>query len=194
MRLFKTISTFSMSMMGNALLLTAALLVALCGLAMTATTLIRYVEETPPLIQLQCFIGFERADCPEYGAELDALRGQKTAIEDALRQAEAKLAGLAAVERAVDEINLFENFNAPDGQTVTVGTVYTALTNPNPRPEYHFCYLNLPAGDFGENRNLHFHGRLGPTPVSASELGHAGISEETLAYARSVCQPLLIGS
>ena len=200
--LFGTISRLTFSLFGNALLMTVAGGVAACGIGLTALYLIEHIEETPALKSLQCFVGIPpRPDCPRYHEEMERLRIERDAViadRDAVMveydDVQRQLAGLRAIENAVDEITLFEYHVEPDsGSTIVVGTVYREFVNEQPEPASHFCYLMLEDGDAGEDTNLWFRTSSGVVDVTPTTLRKTGITAESLEYGRSVCTPYLIG-
>lgn len=183
----------------SSLLQTAALLIAVGAVGamvagLSAMTLIEHFEDTPELRVLQCAVGFDRADCPEAQAEKKRLKDDLAAMTRQKDAIAGQIAGLRAVQNAVDEITLFESFEDPNSDlSVSVGTVYTELVSERPTPDYHFCSIRLKKGGAGESRNLYFHGYEGRRSVSGAALRDAGVSRKTLNYGRKVCKPLLIG-
>lgn len=191
--LLHTLSHTGLSGFGNMLLTGAAVGVAFTVIGMTALYVVKYAKETPELRTLECMIGVERSDCPRYGAEMDALKGKLSDLAEKTATAESKLANLRAVETAVDEVTLFTSHDDPySAYNVMVGTVYSRLVEPDSAPEY-FCYIGLSRGTANEDRNLHLYTRSGPVELDGETLRKAGVSTETLAFARSVCKPFLIG-
>ena len=189
--LLSSISRTSLSGFANMLLMGVALGVSTCGIGLTALYLMDNIEETPALTKIQCFVGFERPDCPDH---LEKVAQMQQDLEDLLTRtqiAESQLEGLRAIE-SVDEVTLFNMHDDPaSGYGVHIGTVYDRLTG-NPVPDHYFCYISLPNGPAGEGRNLHFHGSLGPIDFSSADLKAAGVTPATLSFARSVCQPFLV--
>ena len=163
---------------------------------LSAMTLIEHFEDTPELRVLQCAVGFERADCPEAQAEKKRLKDDLAAMTRQKDAIAGQIAGLRAVQNAVDEITLFVSHDDPHSDLeITVGTVYAEFVNAKPTPESHFCYIGLKAGKAGESRNLHFHSSsTGRRSISRAALRDAGVSRKTLDYGRKVCKPLLIGN
>ena len=191
-RLLNTVSRIGLSTIANTALTAVAGTVALCGIGLTALYLIDHVDETPAIRQLQCLVGIERADCPHQQEEVARLQRQLDELLARARAAEDDLRGLRAVND-VDTVTFFQTHDAPDSShNVHVGTVYSHLIG-NPPPQHHFCYIALPSGPAGESRHLHIYGRRGPIDISPSAMREAGITEATLRYAYSVCQPFLIG-
>ena len=191
---FHTLSRTSFSFLGNALLCAVALGVAVCGIGLTALYLLEHVDETPSMKTLQCVLGAARPDCPRHTQEMTRLKAELEDMIAARNAVDAQLAGLQAVETAIDEITLFETQRDPQsGLEITIGTVYTAFVNERPMPDSYFCYINLHHGAAGESRNLHFRGPSGPITLSKTKLIQAGVSSETLQFGRSVCKPFLIG-
>lgn len=200
--LLGSVSRLTFSLFGNALLISVAGGVAACGVGLTALYLIEHIEETPALKSLQCFVGVPpRPDCPRYGEEMKRLRIERDAViaerNDVIAEfngIQRQLAGLRAIENAVDEITLFEHYIEPgSGSTIVVGTVYREFVNERPEPDSHFCYINLSNGSAGENRNLYFRSPSGPLSIPTSTLRDAGVRSETLEFGRSVCVPYVIG-
>lgn len=189
-----TVSRIALGTLANAALIGIGAVVAGTGLALTAVTLLEYVEMTPEMRELTCFLGSEHPDCPSFGAELQSLRDEMHATRREYDRLARDRAGLAAIEASVDEITLFEGFTAPDsGRAVTVGTTYRALVGDDPRPLSYYCYVNLGNGPFGEARNLHFRNSLGFKDIDDATLRAADVTPATLEYARSVCDPFIIG-
>ena len=191
-RLFNTVSRIGLSAAANAALATVAGAVALGGIALTALYLIEAVDETPALVRLLCLAGIERADCPRHTEEMARLQAERDALQARIRAAEDDLRGLRAVDD-VDTVTFFQEHEAPDSPlTVHVGTVYDHLIG-NLAPVHHYCYIALSSGPAGETRNLHIHDSSGPVGISPDAMRAAGVTQATLAYARSVCRPFLIG-
>lgn len=198
--LSKTIRT-AFSGFGNALLATTATGIAILCIGLAALYLLKHLEETPEMIKLQCLLGITHIECPTYRQDMDKLEAQKLSLEEQLeklvkqsQKAESKLQNLRRVESSVDEVTLFATYDDPNSKlSVTVGTVYSKLVEPDTHPEY-FCYITLGMGNAGEQRNLHFYSRNGSTSLSDREIYKAGVSKDTLGYARSVCKPTLIGA
>ena len=192
--MLKSIARAGVSSLQNAALIAANLAVGGTVTVLVALTLIEHFEDTPEIKTLSCAFGWERPDCPDFIAERNRLQ---TSLEDMAREKkeiENQIAGLRAVETAIDEITLFESHEDPEsGLKITVGTVYKEFVNDHPAPDSYFCYIALQEGSAGESRNLHFHGRFGPYTISESTLTQADIHADTLAFARSVCKPYLIG-
>ncbi len=191
---FHKIANTSLSAFGQMLLMSCAVLVALCGIGLTGLYLIKYVDRNAPeAVMLQCAVGVERPDCPSHLEELARLKAERQALQDDVAQIEGKLSAIERVENEVDMITLFDTHNDPHSDlTVGIGTRYTKL-NIHERPTY-FCYINLHSGEVNENRTLHFRdASSGDIEISRSTLHKAGVSQDTLDFARSVCQPTLIG-
>ncbi len=181
------------SAIANTLLLAIAAAIVTSALTLTALYLTEYLEETPALKSLQCFVGFSRPDCPRYAEEMTNLKANLEAMIKERQKLDRQLAGLRAVETAVDEITLFESHIDPaSGRSITIGTVYAEFVDASPAPEYHFCYINLSDGTAGENRNLYFQNRNGEITIASGTLRQAGVSRATLSYARSVCKAFKI--
>lgn len=204
MKTLRKISSVSLSMLASAILTAIAISIILCGVGLTALYLVRYVDmDTPEIRSLKCAIGITHPDCPQYGADMNALRdelqslhAQKAATEQQLAElqgAKSKLENLRRIEDAIDSVTLFKKHrDTASGLRITVGTVYTRLVEPNLSPEW-FCYISLPNGAFQEDRNLHFRNRSGFKNFDPDTLRQAGVSADTMRYAESVCQPYLIG-
>lgn len=196
----KTIRT-TFSGFGNALLTTTAIGITTLCIGLAALYLLKHLEETPEIIKLHCLLGISHVECPAYRHEMDELEEQKLSLEEQLQKlleqsqkAESKLHNLRRVESSVDEVTLFAAYDDPHSSLmVTVGTVYSKLVEPDSHPQ-HFCYFTLGMGKAGEQRNLHFYSRNGSASLSDHDIYNAGISKDTLDYARSVCKPTLIGS
>ncbi len=189
-----TASRSVISVLANALLLSIAAVIVISALTLTAIYLTDYLEETPAVKSLQCFVGFSRPDCPRYAEEMASIKADLEAMIRERELLDTQLKGLRAIETAVDEITLFESFTDPSSEMkVTVGTVYTEFVKSRPSPEAYFCYIDLPSGPAGEDRSLHFQSRRGPTTLSLETLRQADVSPVTLNYARSVCKAFEIG-
>lgn len=169
--------------------------------ALITMTLMEHFEDTPEIQTLSCIVGIKRHDCPDYHAAMDQLKAEQEALRDSIKASETKrdmleaqLAGLRAIEGAVDEITLFNNFPDPSsGTSITVGTVYKKFVDPAPQPDSYFCYINLEVGSAGENRNLQFYGPEGVIDVKDTSLKQAGLNQKALSFGKSVCKPFLIG-
>jgi len=182
------------SLLQNTALIAVNAAVAATVTGLSAMTLIAHFEDTPELRTLQCALGFERADCPEAQAEKKRLKDNLAAMTRQRDAIAGQIAGLRAVQNAVDEITLFVTHDDPHSDLeITVGTVYAEFVNAKPEPESHFCYIVLKNGAAGESRNLHFHSSTGRRSISGAALRDAGVSRKTLNYGRKVCKPLLIG-
>lgn len=194
MKLFNSLSRTGLSGFGNILLTGTAIAVATTGIALTGLYILKYTQETPEIIQLQCAVGVARADCPRYGAEMDALKTKLSDLSEKTAQAEGKLHNLRMVETAIDEVTMFASHDDPfSNYEVTVGTQYTRLVEPELSPAY-FCYISLGHGQAGEQRNLHFRNADGKViELDVQTLSEAGISAQTMEFARSVCKPIIIG-
>jgi len=160
---------------------------------LTALYLVDHVDETPGVKSLQCMIGISRPDCPRYGEQMKELQSKLDDLVKKSNAAEGKLTNLKDIENSVDEVTLFETHDDPNSTyTVTVGTVYSKLVEPDISPEY-FCYIGLDRGNANEDRNLHFHNRSGSIKLNADTLRKTGVSSSTLKFAASVCKPFVIG-
>ena len=190
----QTLPARLMNGVGNLVLLGLAGGVIAGSVAVNALMLDKYVGGSPEARRIECLVGITHPDCPRYRAEIEKLEGDLSAMRGAREALERQLAGLRAVERAVDTVTLFETFTDPtSGREITVGTVYRKIVEATPKPEHFYCYLALGHGEAGEARNLHFYSSERDAWMSGTEAQKAGVSEATLAYARSVCRPLLIG-
>ena len=193
MKLFKSTSRITMSLLANTVLTAVVAVIATCGIGLTALYLIKYVDETPAMKSLQCMVGISHAECPRYGQEMDDLKAKLKALAKQTAKAEGKLANLRAIETAIDEVTLFATHNDPNSAyKVTTGTVYSKLLEPDLSPRY-FCYISLNNGEANESRNLYIRNNSGSVEINADTLRKAAVSTETLAFARSVCKPFLIG-
>ncbi len=204
MKALRHLSNVFLSVLANTVLTFIAIVVILCGIGLSALYLIKYVDtDTEEIRTLQCLIGFVHEGCPEYKAEMSALQEQLQGLQAQKTETEARLAelkgatrkleNLRRIEDAIDSVTLFQKHYAPvSGFQVTVGTVYSHLVEPDLSPEW-FCYISLPAGAFQEDRNLHFRHKSGFQNFDAKTLRSAGISAETMRFAKSVCKPYLIG-
>lgn len=182
------------SLLANALLVVVMLTVATGGAGLTVLYLAEHVEETEGMKKLRCFVDPSYEGCHDQEAALNRLKDELAAMAGERERIEAQLAGLRAVETAVDEITLFQTHEVEgEEQDVVVGTVYTRLVEARPEPERHFCYLRLEEGTSGESRNFHFQTKDGSVEVSAAKLRKMGVASKTMEFARSVCKPLLIG-
>jgi hypothetical protein len=192
-RFFRTVSRISMATLGNALLGGVAAAIALCGIALAALYLIKYVDDdTPEMIRLQCAVGISRPDCVDYQKELDDLAAQRAALAKELAALKAKLANLKRIEENVDSVTLFDTTDIPNSSlSVTVGTRYSKLLEPELRPTY-FCYIDLPDVD-GVDQNLYIRSISSNIDIGEHALRLAGVSQSDLSFARSVCKPFLIG-
>ncbi|MCK4945707.1 MAG: hypothetical protein KAS59_05550 [Alphaproteobacteria bacterium] len=198
-KFFNTLSRVSMAMLGNTLLASVAVSIALCGLGLASLYLFKYVDnDSPEMIQLQCVVGIERTECVNYQKKLDDLRVQRealakrlAALKQEMSKANKQLNGLRALEDAVDKVTLFNNQKIQGTNfEVTIGTVYNKLIGINQAPEY-YCYINLiEVGDI--NRNLYIRNNNGNIQLSAHTLSKVGVTKQALSYARSVCKPYLI--
>ncbi len=192
--MLKSITSAGASALQNTVLIAVNCIVGITVVSLIALMLIKNFEDTPEIRILSCAVGIERSDCPEYSAKVKQLEAdlkemiaQRKAIED-------QLAGLRAVETTIDEITLFESHKDPHGGLeITVGTVYKELVNERPKPKNYFCYINLKNGKIGESRNLHIQDPSGPRSISPLTLRQSGVSKKTLEFARSVCNPLMVG-
>ena len=156
--MMNAVSRFSVSTAGNVVLVTVVVGVAACALGLGALYLIDNVKETPAITKLGCLVGFNRAGCPRYDAEMQALKDKLEALVQETARAEDKLANLRAIENAVDQVTLFETHGDRDSAAyVTVATVYSRLSDPEPVPQY-YCYIILDAGPANESR--HFYIRI----------------------------------
>lgn len=178
-KLFHKLSQSSLSGFGSALLISAALGVALITVGVTALYVAKYAKLTPEMKTLQCLLGL-RPDCPDEMAKLRDLQEQ--------------MARLKSAEDQVDKITLFSVFTDPgSGLKVTVGTIYHKLSEPDRAPPY-YCYIDLAmAGGVSRNLYIRSAGASDFLTLDDATLRASGIGGETLDYARSVCQPLLIG-
>ena len=203
MTFLKRISHVFLGTLSKTILVFIALAMILCGLGLTALYLVRYVELTPEIRTLKCMIGFVHEDCPQYKTEMTALQDELKALQDQksateqklaqLKEAGKKLANLKRIEDAVDTVTLFkEHYDPVNNFRVTVGTAYSKLTETDVKPEYFFCYISLEDTQ-GVDRNLYVRNSSGDISISAQTLRQAGLSQDTLDYARSVCNPYLIG-
>ena len=124
---------------------------------------------------------------------MEALQNKLDDLTQKSNAAEGKLANLEAIETSVDEVTLFASHDDPNSSySITVGTVYSKLIEPDMAPEY-FCYISLNQGNANEDRNLHIQNRYGPVEFDQDTLRKAGVSDATLKFARSLCAPFLIG-
>ena len=168
--------------------------IGLCGVGLSALYILKYVDtETPEIVKLQCMLGSDRLDCPNNRKEVEDLQGKLNELSKKTAEAEEKLKNLRAAEETTDTFTLFTMHKDPNSDyTVTVGTVYTQLVEPNRAPEY-YCYINLNNGAANENRNLYIWQSARPINLSTNTLRKAGVSNSTLSFAKSVCKPTLIG-
>ena len=197
-----SLSRWTASALGNVLLTTTAAAVSVAGLGVGALYMADYIEETPAMIKVRCLFDATYAKCPERDelldnlqAELDAVaieRDRMLAERDAL---EKQLAGLRAIEAAVDEITTFKTHYDPHSDlSVTVGTVYREFVKAEPEPARYFCYINLQYADTGVNRNFYIRNIDGLVKVTGDTLDTLGISQKTWNFGLSVCKPETIGS
>lgn len=192
--MLQSITNAGASLLQNTALIAVNAIVGITVVSLTALTLIKNFEDTPEIRTLSCAVGIERSDFPEHAAKVKRLEADLKEMIAQRESIEGQLAGLRAVETAVDEITLFESHDDPNSRLeVTVGTVYNEFVNERPTPKHHFCYINLKSGKAGESRNLHFHSASGARSISASTLRKSGVTKKTLKYARSVCKPFVIG-
>ena len=190
---FKGFVSFAKVVMVHTALGLIATSVGLGGIGLTTLYLAKYVDETPELVKLQCMMGVDRGDCPDQKAQITDLEAKLRQLSTKTAQAEKKLANLRTIEETIDTVTLFANHKDPSSPLgVTVGTVYTRLTEPDPTPSY-FCYISLLSTDTNVLRQLTFRTSSGPVTISSEKLAKAGVSPQTMNYARSVCKPTLIG-
>lgn len=194
---------------GTLVLVLIATSMATGAIALTALYLVNHVEETPGIKKLWCLVQPERPGCPRHGealarleATIEQLEAQRSMIAHERDQMEAErdriidqLAGLRAIEAAVDEITTFKTVTDPDSDLkTTIGTVYTKFVDPSPEPERYFCYISLTDGAAGEDRNLYIRTSSGDVDVSDATLDRLDLSKSALAFSRSVCKPRLVKS
>lgn len=197
----KWLNRTASSIVSNGLLALVAATVAAGGVGLTVLYMVDHIKETPGMKTIHCFLDPSRRDCPEYDAamkrlktELEAMVAERNRIDAERKEIAGQLAGLRAIETAVDEVTLFETHDDPNSDfDVVVGTVYKQFVESEPKPEAFFCYIELRNGEAGESRNLHFRNRFGLTSIPATTLEMEGIGEATMAFARSACKPFLIG-
>ena len=204
MKFLRHISNVFLSVLANTVLTIIATSVILCGIGLSTLYLIKHIDtDTSEIRTLKCIIGFVHEECPQYKTEMTALQGQlqhlqaqKSATEQKLVELQGvgrKLENLRRIEDAVDKVTLFKQHTDPSSRlTITVGTEFSRLVDPDLSPDY-FCYINLAAGRFQEDRNLNFRSTFGFKDFDHASLRQAGISAETMRFAQSVCQPYLIG-
>lgn len=201
MRVLGSISRAVNQFFGSVVMMLAVLVLIGGGALLIMLYGVNSYKETDGVLILRCWVDPYYPKCPEYPNELDRLRLQLEDMEaDARRlrferdRIEQQLAGLRAIETSVDEITLFNQYDDPySGFTIAVGTVYQKFVNRSPQPEYHFCYIRLSSGGDGTNRDFHFHSIEGARDVAESKLDRLGIGAPTMAFARSVCKPFMIG-
>ena len=163
------------------------------GVALTAHYLADHIEKTPAMVKLMCLVQ-DSNDCPDRKAELAALETELRRLIDEREELDDQLAGLRRLESSVDHVTLFETIDDPNSSlTVTVGTVYRKFVDAEPEPSSYFCYIDLRQGSAGESRNLHFKHSNSWADISADRLTEAGVSDTTYKFAKSVCEPTLIG-
>lgn len=179
---------------GNVVMFTMAGGVIAGSVAVNALMFDKYVAGTPEFRSLQCMVGIMQPDCPHFRREMERLKGDLASMQETRDALERQLAGLRAVENAVDQVTLFESVTDPtSGREITTGTVYRRIVETAPKPERYYCYIALGQGDAGETRNLYFYTSNQGIWMSPTEAQKAGVSAATLAFAKSVCEPLLIG-
>lgn len=191
--LINTVSSWSVSTLGNGLLIATGSAVALCGVALLALYMVNHIQETPGMIRVRCMVQPSYEACPQHDAAIERLNGQLEAARREREALERQLAGLRAIQNSVDRITLFESHQDPDsGYGVMVGTVYRELVNAAPEPESYFCYIQLPNGPSGEDRlqDVRADGQM--VQFSASMRRTLGIGASTLAFATEVCKPKLV--
>lgn len=201
MRILHAISRAVDRFLGSVLMTMAILVLIGGGAFLIALYGAGHFKETEGMIALRCLFEPEYPKCPDRLAELAMLQAQLAALQaeaEKVRQERDKIqdrmAGLVAMESAVDTFTLFSNHrDAEAGLSIVVGTRYKTLVTGVPKPEGHFCYVRLQDGAAGEERTLSFHGFSGPVKISTDKLARAEVPPATLAYGRLVCKPLLIG-
>ena len=140
-------------------------------------------------------VGLDRVHCPKTQKALIAARDELAKLEKKKDALEELLAGLIAIENSVDQITLFDSSTHPaSGLKVTVGTVYRQFVTPMPQPDHFYCYINLDGGGAAESRTLYVRRQGGAVAIEPNELLAVGVTEEALRFARSVCEPYLIGT
>jgi hypothetical protein len=145
-KFFQTLSRIIMATLGNMLLLSITVAIALCGIGLTALYLIKYVDRNAPEVKaLECAIGLtQRGDCPDDQAALHALEAKFSDLQAKTNAAEGKLNNLRKIESVVNEVTLFATHDDPNSDlSVKVGTIYTRLVEPEKSPAF-FCYIQLP--------------------------------------------------
>ena len=189
------------------------------GLLIVGTTLADTYEDTSFVKVTQCtFFGTTREDCPAYGAALASLEADKAAAEDEaedtrrraeedrqkaariLADAEAnaaalqdKLNDIRAVQSDDNTFTLFGHIDDPNSDwKITVATEYKSLVPPDPTPKTG-CYVNLPSGSAGENRNWWFKNHNGSIQDDRRLRRQHNISDAAWVWAKTACQPILIG-
>jgi|GEM_PF-6394121 len=200
MQIIQSASRFSLSVLANTALITVSGALAASAIGLTALYLVEYIDETPSMRTLRCMVGLTQENCLRYDKEMDALQSKlellKREIANAEQktvEAEEKLVNLRRIETAIDKVTLFETHKVPNSTlTITVGTVYSRLLDPELAPQY-FCYVDLARGAANESRNLHFNSTSGPVELSKANLRKADVSDSTLQFGHSVCKPFLIG-
>ena len=195
------------SRLSYAVLVATNVAVGCICIGLVALALIAKFEDTPEVRTLTCFLGIERADCPDYAKELREARAETAAALEAIRNAEAKLAELrnvqseaqakldklAELEGRFESTTFFvEHLDPSSGRTVQVGTRYQSLINPSRTPEY-FCYIALRPDREGTTSNFWVRYTHGPARITRRTRTASGLSQQSLDFARSVCTPLLFG-
>lgn len=207
-KMFRKIARLGSSTLQHGALLTINIAVGTLIVGLIALTLMEQFRDTPQIRDLSCFVGIMRTDCPAYGEELKRLKSQnevikaqnremllqRDRIEEQRDQIESRMAGLQAIERSVDQVTLFEHVDDPNSELeVIIGTVYSSFTVEHPKPERYFCYINLPNSATGLSQFLDVRNINGWVSISRAKLRSAGVRQRTVDYAKSVCEPYLIG-
>ena len=200
MRFLRSISRALDRFIGSVLLTGVIAVIAGLGVLVIALYGTGHYKETESVLALRCLVQPDHLECPDQKAKVADLRAKLDGLaekyDSLLSQRNAvqnRLASLEAIETAVDEVTLFETFTEPEtGIGIVVGTVYKSIMVGQPKPERHFCYIQLDHGVAGESRNLSFHSRRGPIEISEDTLAKANVKPVVLAYGRLVCEPFMI--
>lgn len=196
-----------MARIGGGALIGVATLIGLAGITLAGLYMADNLYETDGIKRVRCWIAPKSGGCParlneiaslreelaQLGAQRDSIKADRDAIGEAKRSAQRQLDDLRALENTVDKITLFEMHGGLFSKKIIVGTVYTRFVGSDARPDYHYCYIQLPEGAAGEERIFNIRGQSGDIDVRPAMLEAADLSSSDLDRARSVCKPRLIG-
>ena len=196
-KLINWVANTSLAALGNILLIGTSIVIGICGIGLTALYLATYIDtQSPQVVRLKCAVGIQHPDCNNYQQELDDLAAERAALAAELAKLKQRFSNLEAIERSVDTINLFEHKPLQDSTLkLTVGSVYSALTDGGNGFQEHFCYISLGRSGHSNqvDRNLYLRNHNGDVAVDSATLSKNNISAAAYASAREQCQPMLIG-